>query len=754
MKILEPTTRADEYLDKESEELSRILSHEGKREEDRKPLEKFGEGWKYVPRLKDLKQEFQNAKQFHDAHMLKVQEWRHNLAAPDLNLGNTKKNKSKLQPKLIRKHAEWRYASLSEPFLSNDSLFNVAPRTWEDRDNANKSAILLNYQFTNQIDLVNFIDTTVRSVVNDGTVLLKPSWLSEYSTVEEEVHTYQIAPYPSENFQEVFDTALWYYDNSPSQYLTEVPPNLKKSVEYFLAEGTTVEFIITETRKVKKKKLTVNRPRVDVVPIDQVYLDPSCGNDVNNSKMVIYELETSIADLTADGRYKNLDWVDVKGNSWTVRENLVTGNSDNTFNFEDRIRARIKAYEYWGFQDIHGTGELVPIVATWVGDTLIRMEESPLPGKRLPIIAIPYMPQTHSPYGVPDGELLADNQKIIGAIQRGIIDILSKNANGQQGIPKNLLDDVNKRLFQAGEDFEYNPTLNPSTSVLISKFSEIPQSAFTMLGMINAEAESLTGIKAYNDGLTEASLGKVATAVRGLLDASSKRESNILRRLAKGIEEVGKRFLAMSAEFLEDEELVRITNDRFVKIQRKELAGEYDLKISVVSAEENSARSQELSFMLQTLGPSVPLPIANKLLVEYARINKLPDIAHEIKNYQPEPDPLQEQMQLLALQEMSLKIEQAKLNLDATQIENALKVAEIAHTQAKTAKARSEADLSSLDFVEQESGVKQARDVERIQAQAMGNIQLEERKAQLNEIAQRRQAIQEYVTRRANPGQN
>jgi hypothetical protein len=57
-------------------------------------------------------------------------------------------------------------------------------------------------------------------------------------------------------------------------------------------------------------------------------------------------------------------------------------------------------------RDITGTGVLEPIIATWVGDTLIRMEENPFPDKKLPFISVQYLPTRKSIYGEPDGALM------------------------------------------------------------------------------------------------------------------------------------------------------------------------------------------------------------------------------------------------------------------------------------------------------------------------------------------------------------
>ena len=65
---------------------------------------------------------------------------------------------------------------------------------------------------------------------------------------------------------------------------------------------------------------------------------------------------------------------------------------DTNFNYKDALRKRVVAYEYWGLYDIHGTGEMVPIVATWVEGVLVRMEENPFPDGKPPFVVVPYMP--------------------------------------------------------------------------------------------------------------------------------------------------------------------------------------------------------------------------------------------------------------------------------------------------------------------------------------------------------------------------
>src|SRR5205823_4026655 len=131
-----------------------------------------------------------------------------------------------------------------------------------------------------------------------------------------------------------------------------------------------------------------------------------------------------------------------------------------------------------------------------------------------------------------------------------------------------MLDATNRRKYEKGLDYEFNPNVNPLEGVFMHKFPEIPQSAPLMVQMQQQEAESMTGVKSFAQGVSGNSLGDVAAGVRGALDAASKRELAILRRLAKGVIAIGRKIIAMNAQFLSEEEVIRVTNEQFVTIRR------------------------------------------------------------------------------------------------------------------------------------------------------------------------------------------
>ena len=328
---------------------------------------------------------------------------------------------------------------------------------------------------------------------------------------------------------------------------------------------------------------------------------------------------------------------------------------------------------------------------------------------------VPYLPVKRDVFGESDAELLEDNQKLLGATTRGIVDLLGRSANGQQGFAKGMLDPLNRRRYDNGQNYEFNPTMNPMQGIIEHKFPEIPQSAMAMLQLQNQEAEALTGVKSFSGGMSGEAYGDVAAGIRGMLDAASKREMAILRRLAQGISQVGRKIIAMNAEYLSEEEVVRVTNDEYVTVKREELAGEFDLEVDIATAEVDNAKSQDLGFMLQTMGPNMDPQISMQLLSEIAELKRMPALAHRLRNWQPQPDPVAEQLKQLELQKLQVELEKLQ--------------AEAEYNRARAKLAASQADKVDLDYVEQETGTQHERDMDKQQAQARGNQALEITKA-------------------------
>lgn len=671
--------------------------------------------WENEPDVKTLKEDLEASKQGHDNHVINVHRWR-DLMAGRQKAGNKKvPGRSAVQPKLIRRQAEWRYSALTEPFLGSDKLFDIEPVTFEDEASAKQNELVLNWQFRTKINRVRFVDEYVRTNVDEGSAVVRIGWRRQIKTVQEDVPQFTFIAPESDDDVAMLEQAILLRQNDPRTYAEQVPEELRAAVDFYDETGQPSIAMKTGTAKVDVEKIVENRPTLELIAPENVYIDPSCGGDLDKAMFVVVSFETSKADLLREGdKYKNLEYV-----NWENATVLATTDHESktptTFNFKDTLRKRIIAYEYWGYYDVEGNDELVPIVATWVGDTMIRMERNPFPDEKPPFVVTNYMPVKRELMGEPDAEILEDNQAILGALTRGMIDLMGRSANSQQGFAKGMLDILNRRRYENGQDYEFNPNMPPSNNIITHTYPEIPASAYNMLQLQNQEAEALTGVKSFAGGLSGEAYGDVAAGIRGALDASSKREMAILRRLAKGMTDIGNKIIAMNAVFMSEEEVVRVTNKEFVTVKREDLAGNFDLTVDISTAEIDNQKAQDLGFMLQTIGPNAGIEVVMMILADICDLKRMPALAERLRQFKPTPDPLVEKAKELEVLRTQKEIEKLQSEIDKN--------------RAETQKKMVEADKINLDTVEQETGTKHERDMEKQKGQAEGNQNLEITKA-------------------------
>ena len=693
--------------------------------------------WAKVPSLMSIKGELNAAQPYHQAEARKISEWLDSLHVRQRRLNKKRKGRSQVNARLIRKQAEWRYSSLSEPFLAPTDLFKASPITYDDKLAARQNQLVLNHQFTHRINRGEFIDEYVRTVVDEGTVIVKCGWDYEDETIIETVPVFEFEPNEAagQQLQQIAQIA----QTNLNQFEYDVPDEWKQALE--ISQQTQIPHAPVPVGEKEEERVRIikNQPTTEICDYRNVVIDPSCNGDLQKAKIVFHSFESSIADLEKDGRYFNLDKINTETSAINGDPDHYAQEGSRDFNFHERVKKRFVVWECWTDFDIDGKGLLTPIVMAWVDGIYVRMDLNPYPDQMHPFVKANYMPVRKSVYGEPDGELLKENQQIITGVTRGMIDILGRSANAQTGTANNFLDAANRRRFDRGEDYTYNGGIDPSRGVFMHKYEEIPQSAQYVLNQQNADAESLTGVKAFYGGLNQDSLGDVAASVKGVLDSASRRELGILRRLANGIVQIGRKFATMNGEFLSDKEVVRLTNEEFVAVRRDELNGEFDLKLDISSAEEDNVKAQELAFMLQTTGNNQDYGVTQIMLGEMFRLRKMPELAKKVEEYQPSPEQQQYQQEMQQLEKAKLEAEIELIRSQAleNQSEAALDQAKIGTEQAKAEDLQAGVDNKSLDYVEKESGVTQERDLQKAQAQAQGNMELERLKQGYNRGAKR-----------------
>ena len=232
------------------------------------------------------------------------------------------------------------------------------------------------------------------------------------------------------------------------------------------------------------------------------------------------------------------------------------------------------------------------------------------------------------------------------------------------------------------------------------------------------EAESMTGVKSFSQGMSGGGLGGSATAAKGALDATASRRMDIVRNVSENlVKPLLRKWMIYNSEFLDEQQVIRITNEQFIEIHRDDLAGNIDIDITVSTAEDNASKAQELSFMLQTMGPQEDPGIRHIILADICRLHKMPDLAKKIEEYQPQPDPYAEQMKQLEMQKLQAEIAERQSRASENGVDVQVKIAKAELDKAKARATHSSADMTDLNFLEKESGADKQHEMEKMQLQ-------------------------------------
>ena len=633
--------------------------------------------------LNDLKADFTAAKELRSELDTKIRKWKSEYNSE--LYGNEVEGKSKLVSKDIKKQSEWLLPGLLEPFVSTPDIIKASPVTPEDAEAAPKIEVLLNTQFCRQFNRYNFMTKALKVLDQEGTVVIRTGW----ELGEKSVEIMEEKEVPNPQLQQA--VALAQQGLIDPRALNQFPQTIKQQV------------------KTLKTIAVKNRPTAMVCRNEDVFIDPTCQDDMDNCQFVIYRYESDMTTLRKSGVYKNLDLIDLKDN---INGDYTTPDTTN-FKFRDNPRKKILVYEYWGNYDINGDGLAEPIVCTWVDDVIIRLQDNPFPDKKPPFIVLPFSFTPFSLYGEPNAELLSDVQKIKTAIYRGFIDNMALSNNGQKGIRKGALDYSNKKRFLNGQNFEFNGTPNDFYD---GKFNELPGSIFNVLTLMNNEAESITGVASFNTGLNGNSLGSTATSIRGAIDSATNRRLNLVRNISENlVKPLLRKWLAYDAEFLDEESQFRITNDEFVYLKKDDLGANIDIDLTISTSDDNQAKAQELAYMLQTIGPSEDPGIRKIIMTEIARLYRMPQLAYMINTYQPQPDPVVEQMRQLQVAMLQAQVNNEQSKADENSVDRELKGAKVQTELAKAKNINSTADKTDLDYIQQYAGVQQKAELQKQQ---------------------------------------
>lgn len=605
--------------------------------------------------LKAFKADLRSADTLRQEAFTAVEGWRKEYNGE--KYGNEVKGKSSIVSRDIKRQDEWQHASVKDPFVSDQDIIKCNPVTFEDKKAAEQNELVLNYQFARQFNRYKFMTDAIKLYYAEGTVIAKTGWNYEDEVVTVDMPV--MATHP--------------YTNQPVQ---------------------------VATKKIKKLNILKNQPDAQLCRIQDVYLDPTAEGDVKKAQFIIHRYESDLSSLRKSKKYKNLKKLAMS----MARESGddFDPTDDTEFMFTDNARKKLVVYEYWGNFDINGTGIAEPVVCTWVNDVIIQLTSNPMPDKELPFLVVANNSTPFKLHGEANAELIGDNQKINTAIKRGILDNMANSNNAQKGLRVGALDVLNTKRFLNGKNFVFNGS---AADFYEGSYNQIPGSVFQVLEMINNETESMLGVKGFAGGVNAQGLGSTATAARGALDAVSVRRLDIIRNLSENLlKPLMRKWMAYNGEFLRPEEIIRITNDEFIPIKRDDLKGLVDIVIHVSTAEDNAAKAQELAFMMQTGQQTMDPQETRMIRAEIARLQKMPELAKQIEEYQPQPDPLAQRMRELEIEKVEVEIEERRSRANENYVDIRAKNAKAALDEARVREINSSTDLKDQEFTRKAEG--------------------------------------------------
>ncbi len=617
--------------------------------------------------------------------------------------------KSKVTPKAIKKLHNYAYAALSEGLVSDYDVVTTRPNGHNDNDTAHMQKLLLNYQLNEEMDFEAVVDKAARYFEDFGSFYLKLSW--NYKERKKKTRDVEHKELPE-----------------------GIPP---EQIEQLAQQGLLTE----DGLLIVPKEITsvVNdHPVISLKKYNQVILGPSTdgSNDIDSLQFIADRYYATVNALEASGKYKNLDKITDRQfkSDYDINalpdadfertfEAMMSEDDDASEGLDGEVGEDLKKIDkskplvvtdYWTMMDIKGKGkDLVPVVVTFVAGVVIAREESPFGVD----VGYPYARGVYAPDlddklydGVPDTPDLEEDQKIIGAVTRGMIDIMAKAANGQTGMAQGMLDPAEERKRQAGQDYKFNPAIDPTRGIVQEKFPELPQSALQMLQVMENSMESSSGKKMFGRGLNADSYGQVAAGIKATTDATTQRMMASIRKFNKPFVDIIKKMAQLNKEFITDEKIIALSDGSFETVRPDDLQAAINVKISVSTPELDDKAANDLVFMIQTLGESVPMKVKNMLLADVARLKKRPDLAQALLDIpEPQPTPEEQKIQQLQIQlleaQVANEIAQGTENQADTNLKNAKAQTEI----AKAGVLDSTKDNQDLDFLHKKDGIQEAR---------------------------------------------
>jgi len=204
-----------------------------------------------------------------------------------------------------------------------------------------------------------------------------------------------------------------------------------------------------------------------------------------------------------------------------------------------------------------------------------------------------------------------------------------------------------------------------SSAIQFMPEAPLSSAVFPLLQQIDQMKENRTGVTRYNQGNDSKDLNKTATGITAIMSAANQRIEMIARMFSEtGVVDLFRLLVEMNQRYIDNEQVVRLTNGKQLTIRPDDLKGEFDLDVAAgVGAGQRQEATQNMMMLLGQIYPALKnlgVESTPGKVLEAAKTLVSQMGYKDTAKYIPTPEELQASMQQQAMMMMQQQQMQAQ----------------------------------------------------------------------------------------------
>ena len=506
----------------------------------------------------------------------------------------TRPGRSRIKSSDVMDTIEWMMPSFMKAFCGGRDAIEVTPEGREDVQKALKNKKLLNWQFMNRCRGFMVIYEWIKAGLIQGTSYAKITWQEKFvrkgfafpEVLEPQIRQMLADPaVESLTAGEISDIPL------PSA--AGIMPGGLNAVPYTMAPAQLETMRVYRDVKGEKRIVTYSGPRADVIPPEELLMDPE-AKCMEDAAFVIHRVKRTISYLREkerEGVYSGIEEVVRYATSDTVLRSseessryavaedatVASGGSEQG----QVARRKVEVFEWWGMLDTNGDGIADPYLVVMAGDTIIRMERNPYAHGLPPFVELRPILDIFRFAGIGIAELVGEFQRVKTAIWRQTLDNMSFQNNQMWEVDENAGVDVDSLMRPRPGGVVFTNMLGRGFKPITPP--PLGNAPLQMMEMIQSQLEQRSGVTRYNQGLDASTLNKTAHGISAIMGASQQRLELIALIMADSVRRIYKMMLELNQQFIDQSLVIRVFNEP-LEISPDDLAGNFDVQVDIGGA--------------------------------------------------------------------------------------------------------------------------------------------------------------------------